>query len=31
LRELAEETARTYEQDLMKIADTRVAEAKAKM
>ena len=31
LRELAEETAKTYEQDLMKIADTRVAEAKAKM
>lgn len=31
LRELAEETARTYEQDLMKIADTRVAEAKVKM
>ena len=31
LRELAEEAAKTYEKDLMKIADTRVAEAKAKM
>ena len=31
LRELAEETAKTYEQDLMKIADVRVAEAKQKM
>ena len=31
LRELAEKTAKTYEQDLMKIADTRVAEAKQKM
>ena len=31
LRELAEETAKTYEKDLMKIADTRVAEAKQKM
>ena len=31
LRELAEESAKTYQQDLMKIADTRVAEAKAKM
>ena len=30
-RELAEETAKTYEQDLMKIADARVAEAKQKM
>lgn len=30
-RELAEETAKTYEQDLMKIADVRVAEAKQKM
>lgn len=31
LRELAEETAKTYQQDLMKIADVRVAEAKQKM
>lgn len=31
LRESAQQTVKTYEQDLMKIADTRVAEAKAKM
>ena len=31
LRELAEESAKTYQQDLMKIADVRVAEAKQKM
>ena len=31
LRELAEETAKIYQQDLMKIADARVAEAKQKM
>ena len=31
LRATAQETAKIYEQDLMKIADTRVAEAKEKM
>ena len=31
LRELAEETVKTYEKDLMKIADARAAEAKQKM